>query len=52
VTWDGSKGGVLENKKKKETGKLEFFLKFVCFFLKRKIGRVGGICGRKPQTLF
>jgi hypothetical protein len=35
VTWDGSKGGVLENKKKRETGKLEFFWKLGFFFEKK-----------------
>jgi len=32
MTWDGSKGGIMENKKKRETRKLEFFLKLVFSF--------------------
>jgi len=45
------KGGVLENKRKMRQGELELFLG-VSFLWKRIIGRVGGTCGRKPQTLF
>ncbi len=45
MTWDGSKGGrILENKKKKKDETKSF--------LKKRIGKVGGTCSRKPQTLF
>ncbi len=51
VTWDGNKRGSFGEQKKEEIGKLESFLE-LAFFFKRKIGRVGGTCDRKPQTLF
>jgi hypothetical protein len=41
------KGGVLENKKRRKRGNMEFFF---CF--ERRIGGARGICGRKPHTLF
>ncbi len=52
MTWDGSKGGSSREQMKEETGKLEFRVGVSYFFWKRKIGRVGGTCGRKPYTLF
>jgi hypothetical protein len=42
------KGGVLENKRGEEKEIRSFFF----FFRERRIGRAGGICCRKPQTLF
>jgi hypothetical protein len=41
------KGGVLENKRGEEKEIRSFF-----FSRERRIGRAGGICCRKPQTLF
>jgi len=42
------KGGVLKNKRRRRRGDKEF----IYLFLERRIGRIRGICGRKPQTLF
>jgi hypothetical protein len=46
VIWDGFKGGSSgeQREEKKRQG--------VGFFWKKRIGRVGGTCSRKPQTLF
>jgi len=48
VTWDGSKGGSSKEQEEEKKRRQGVFF----FFLERRIGRIRGICGRKPQTLF
>ncbi len=47
MTWDGSKGGIFGEQQRRKKG---VGVSFFC--LKKKIGKVGGTCNRKPLTLF